>query len=858
MVTDVDECAVRVRLSSVPKLLVLRGILIVLMLFSANIALGQTQLAHASAMDPTMVEQRDLDGDGQPDLTILQGAFMTGNDVIQVYDTNADMTWATQWQQATDFENDIWVFDAGADGEPELILVFGSLSGRQVADVYTDCDGDDHVSYQITSARLDVAECTSWSVSVAADSTWYQDNGEINLNLTFWHDGYTDESFEQIPMVFRPYFTAKPDGEIDDILEIVDANRDGVPEYALRRTLTLFPTQYNRSTSGLRVNAGSHHPAPYSDQLFWPLLVTVEEAPRYNYFDHVPAIFVDWEHSEVEATLEGYPIEVGYHVNSWGAWEKNTVNQVSFENPQAYYDLAADRDGWPELHIRMEYYGPSDPFWRVVPSRRARNDIRYSWNQDNSPDLVWDYKVALAGDHLVDSVVQFADFGIKTIPYEALPSWIVEQAWAWGTLVATEGGGYRSSEGIYEWGATYDFQTDVRDSDTRVPGSAIALNQYLTGASVEPPDRFFESIRAPWRGEFAYLEDRPFLYLSPVDRKLHLRHALKGIWNTGDESEIRVADRDGDAYVDEWLFSRGGILQRQLNLAPDHLILSDSTAERAEVKRTKVGPVLFETLPPHDHNSWQRLGAQLEAYLPSFAPDDFAAMADQFDGPATRIEGATLRSYRPQGDGFRFVLDARPGFRILSDPEGWASKLTAPGAYAISFDGMAWDARPATPAAPRAGELLVGEPGQPLRALEWTSIEILLQNDGLEDVLELPVYAVLTGPAGQQEVLTTTVSLLPAEGSQHVAWDWAPPAAGAWQARIEAGSEPRSGSGVPREVLVTADLYVQPQSVPSAEWLLSLGSPSPPAILGMLGGLALLASATVAVWAATRNLESQV
>jgi len=139
----------------------------------------------------------------------------------------------------------------------------------------------------------------------------------------------------------------------------------------------------------------------------------------------------------------------------------------------------------------------------------------------------------------------------------------------------------------------------------------------------------------------------------------------------------------------------------------------------------------------------------------------------------------------------------------------------------------------------------------------WTPIEILLENDGLEDAHDLAVNALLSGPAAEQEVLTTTVSLLPAEGTQQVVWDWAPPVAGAWQVRIEAGSEPGSVGGLPSEVLVTADLYVEPEPLPSPEWLLSLGSASPPALLALLGGLALLASAAGTLWATGRDLGSQ-
>ncbi len=625
------------------------------------------------------VEQRDLDADESPDLTIIHCAFATTYDIVYVFDSAGDMQTASAWNAATDFVNDVWIFDPGNDGTAQLIIRFAEEDGVLTALIYDDQNGDGQVAFELVGDAVRITESDRWSVKVVSEGAWSLPDGHPAQNLRFFFDGN-----QQI------------------VAGVVDPEHDGVPDYEFWNTLARAASPPTALQPGQWVNRGTIRPAVPADTLFWPLLIAGEPPQVQNKFSITPFIAIDWERATVHSTSigkdsSGYPIEAGYFILPQAPLALNELNYVNFENPLAFYDLAADQDGWPELSIRMEYFGPSDHDLDVGLSQLALDDIRYSWNQDNSPDLVWDYKVGLAGNHVVDSIVQFEDFGITTIPYEQLPTWVTERDWVWGTLVAHEGGGYPSSEGIYEWSATNAFQADAGDTSTVVPDSQRAIRRYLLGSSTEPVDQLYSEIRAGTRGEFGYLDDQPYLYFSPIDARLHLRHAVKGVWNLGDGREIRHADRDGDAYFDEWRYYDQGVLKHQLNLAPGLLLSTDFANRSLLLKQVDVPPQVFETLPPRDHLEWQALEAQLQSHAPTLAPQDFAGMLAQFQGPATQIKGARLKDFRPTHDGFRFVLDLATKPRLLGTPL-LALEEVEPGDYLVTHDGEAFTVAPLAPA----------------------------------------------------------------------------------------------------------------------------------------------------------------
>jgi hypothetical protein len=128
-------------------------------------------------------------------------------------------------------------------------------------------------------------------------------------------------------------------------------------------------------------------------------------------------------------------------------------------------------------------------------------------------------------------------------------------------------------------------------------------------------------------------------------------------------------------------------------------------------------------------------------------------------------------------------------------------------------------------------------------------LEVLLRNEGLEDVHDLPVCVTFDDRVGRQVVMTDTVALLPGEGQQSVVWDWAPAAPGPWQVRIAAycsGSEDVISDG---ELLGEAVVQVTDTGKPSVPWLTSLGGRIPGSIALFLFATVAMAGAAAAVWA---------
>ncbi len=203
---------------------------------------------------------------------------------------------------------------------------------------------------------------------------------------------------------------------------VVDSNRDGIPDYVYSVMQTEIPARYGIPRSSVTANPAAHRPADPSGFAFWPLLAGPHSVKGQRYFDTWPQISVDWKSGRVVGGmgLSGHPIEAGYHINSISQWQSGQVNDAAFENPMAYYNLAGNHDGNPDLHVRVEYAPPGDRYWGGG-TQDAAEDVRYSWNQTNAPGISWDYKFGLAGRHRIDTVETFGPYNVRVVPYNELP-----------------------------------------------------------------------------------------------------------------------------------------------------------------------------------------------------------------------------------------------------------------------------------------------------------------------------------------------------------------------------------------------------------------------------------------------------
>jgi hypothetical protein len=731
------------------------------------------------------VVQEDVDQDGRPDITIIQASFSTNRDLVRVYDGGDNMRASAKWQQATDFKDDTWVFDYAGDGTAQLIIRFSTTGTTTTATLYTDQNKNGRVEYEADGSSIRILEPGFSPFQAVVEGDWTLPNGDLNWNVRFSTDGpfiYFLNGHNVSDYWSRSgYFVA--DGKPDAELAFADADHDGIPEYGIYRVVTPTPSGEGAPRTQAWANEGRHRPQQPTNTIFWPFLTTKDvqgiDQQRGigigtgNYFDSAPFISYSFNAAGIRLmAFQGYPIEQGYHINTLQYFSYNDMNYANFENAMGYYDLAGDKDNVPELHIRNRYFDRDDIYNDYVSA--PTEEIRYSWNQSNDVGFAWDYKLGLVGHNEITETNEIAGFTYNGISYQKLPGWVTSNTWDYATFVAREGAQFQSTEGIYAWAPLERFYD----------GSTATLAHYVAGETVLDIRNAFPSADPGWRGDFApELGAQARLYFSPVDHKLHLMNAQSGVWQIDDASRIHYANLGSGPYLDQLTYTReitgaqAFTITRQLDIAPGHLLYSDE--QGIELRQARVASSLFETLPPTNHAEWQALGEKLEQNRGDTAPGDLHAMLAQFAGPTQRIAGATVRDYRPTSDsGFRFVLDLRANFSAEGADLIGVRGLQS-GAYAVEYNGS-FHVSPLTPPSIQAH-------ASAAQLTQWqaSTIQIALDNRGLEDVRGAVVEFVATQPGGEPTAVTSRTLDLLAGVPAEVGLPWTPNTAGEWSAYVQ-------------------------------------------------------------------------
>lgn len=750
--------------------------------------LGALALQPAHAAEPevcTSGSPIDGDRDGQPEALRLSCAYATERDTITIYPRAGALDPGADWRRVLDTEQALWVFDAGSDGSVNLIIEFRREGPALVAELYDDLNDDGRVSFELQGGQPTITERAlrmaraAWSVRVTAPDGWWVKDGRVNFNLSIAVDG-------PVRATFGPDITYSKmvlDGQPDVAVDVTDPDHNGVPDTDVRRLLMELPSLDGYYRSNIMVNEGGQD-VPIENSIVWPYLGSTFAALRgYNptvtevfrgrggrsygivrdYHENPAPLQVEWERSKIQYIGEFVPSRGGeqqWFVYSLAATPPGTVSTTNFESPFAFYDLANDRDGIPELSVRHVGYAPEDPFYANGLVKHGVRIVRYSWDQDNNQS--WDYKLGLISrSPLITDTVTVGATTLNVLPYDRLAQFSVEQPADAVTFVAQETPNAWTSEGIYQW-----------------DDSPNLSSHYLAGIGTRMPNDDFGAIAAGFRGEINLdYHQPPQLYFSPIDRKLHLLGAERGIWNSGTKGELRVRDTDRDGYLDQWTHTQ--VLtttemitrEQQLNISRSHLIYA--SANGIVLRQAAVPLTSWTVAPPATHAEWQQLGTALEREGPAPAPGDLQAMIAPFRGPEQRISGATVRDYRATGEQFRFVLDLQPGFTVTGAallPRG----DLAPGSYVVSYDG---ELR-VTPLTPPALSATLAD--APLTELEPNLLKLTLRNAGLADVTDGLVEVWAQPPGGAATVVTSdTVSVL---GQEQITLklSWTPRRAGTW------------------------------------------------------------------------------
>lgn len=260
----------------------------------------------AAATGSSVITQLDTNNDGHPDITIIDGAFVTKHDRVTVYDVGGNMRDSQLWSGSTDFTDDTWIFDIGADGTAQLIIQFRREHGNDIAYLWDDVNGDGAVAYKVVGDTVQVTESPFWTLRIEADGSWLLPDGSPNYALTWKMNGCGECS--AIPASARnqllPQFAR--DGKPDYTGGIhVDAN-SGIPTYIYSVMLTPISKSYGFPRSLVHANPTAHRPADPSGYLFWPLLAGPSTPRASRYWDDPPYIYIDWTKGRIVGPSQSF------------------------------------------------------------------------------------------------------------------------------------------------------------------------------------------------------------------------------------------------------------------------------------------------------------------------------------------------------------------------------------------------------------------------------------------------------------------------------------------------------------------------------------------------------------------------
>src|SRR5215212_649094 len=558
-----------------PLLGVLGAMLIALWPVTAATQIATVQAPPYPIAQVSGFRQQDTDGDGQPDVAVLECAFATAADRVTVVDGGGTMRWATEWQQAVDFEDDTWIFDPGATGRARLVIRFSrdAVGSGPIAELYDDQDGDGVVRYRIESRRVVVTEgqYPTATVHLTNGTAWTRPDGLIDYNLRVTTDGVGEDRSKD--------GSAPPhDGKTDTLLLVSADPTTGAPLRQIERSYVQAPIDWGIPRAAVYANEGAPAlpPTPY---IFWVLLGNVGPAYEGASPTANPLIQMDWatcEIARVSIVMPELAPQRGWRISSHMALQDTGESVFDFENPFTYYDIAEDVRGYPSMIIRFSYSPPHAPTFRLGRFPSALTQVDYSWRQYGTDPHVQDFKVSLAGRNEIDTTVDVLGYRIRTLPYEIVPTWVADRTWDMATFVAREGPGYASTEGLYEW---YPLEAGAGRPEDALSKPEIHYD-YFTGVSSEPPVDQYQTITPGFRGEYSFnFGGTPVLYFSVIDRRLHLLTAEGGVWRLDDARAVRYASLDGQ-HINTWKREEHGQVVSSLWFVEDQLILADAEGVR--------------------------------------------------------------------------------------------------------------------------------------------------------------------------------------------------------------------------------------------------------------------------------------
>jgi hypothetical protein len=471
--------------------------------------------------------------------------------------------------------------------------------------------------------------------------------------------------------------------------------------------------------------------------------------------------------------------EQGMQIYSDSTITSKQANDLNFENPFAYYRFDPGHTCFPNLIIRNYYFPRGDaglePGGTVTPAE----DVRYSWGDGNG---LIQYKLGLLGRFAANATLPINGTSVQTMAYPTLPSWVVGRHWDMETFVASETGGYRSSEGIYAWDATGgDFSWALGDTATL-------------------PLQEFRTIAAGMRGEYRVLPTSPpQLYVDALDGRLHLLGAQQGVWVVDQHQTIATSSLDGQT-TDHWSRSADGVPLESLYSMPGALLYADR--QTVTIQQYRAPSAIMALAPPTDEATLNALRRLLPAHPPAIAQQGLRSLLTTSASGRLTLTRTTLAHVRFVAGGWRAELRVAAGAVMTAGmdvpPTLLQPMLTPLGCvlpqratsgsipacppstvdmqYVLRYDG-AWSLQAATPPDLR---ILAVQAGGGHLALAELPITITLGNGGMSDSSGHTVRVWVQQPGKPPIVLGRYAVSVPGGQKRTFSMQWLPSGPGQW------------------------------------------------------------------------------
>ncbi|MCL4508710.1 MAG: hypothetical protein M1296_04185, partial [Chloroflexi bacterium] len=635
--------------------------------------------------------------------TVIVTSFATSHDLVEVYNYQP-VAQSTDWHKATEMDDSTWVFRPGG-GPPKLAIFFTVKDGKHIAELYDDQFGEGAAPVALHNDHVVLTHPIHWTMRAESLTSWYLPGGRIADQLYF--EGAFSLPYEaDANSVLAQHWR----GHAAWDYTLYDPTGSGIPEYGLLRLFPFVAGLANTPRTDLILNVEHYRIEPFHNVVFWPYL-----SPQFmhlrTWFDRTPPISMNWQDGrlvELSSFLPNSEPENGEQIFSAYPFHLHSPNQADFENPFAYYRFDPGNTGFPNLIIRNYYFPKGDLYQQYGGTPSPVEFVRYSWGNGNGRLL---YKIGLLGRYPAQDEVKVGSTTIASMDYATFPKWIMAHIWDFVTFVASEDGGFRSSEGIYAWdqsGRMFDYAYNYRNT--------------------APVDQY-QSIAPGFRGELSpSVTGVVKLYVSHIDGRLHYLGATMGVWNVDGDQVIRTGTLDGQ-HIGIWKRSVHGREVEALYHVPGMLLYAAQgrVVLQQVALHSNSGPID----PPTDETSLNALRAQLPSQVPDIAGEGLDAMLNPAS-PQITLEGASLRDVHILQNGWRAELLPSPNVTLraaTSFPKGALQALISEfrcGAprlvlntmvydctalsdqpLAVSFNG-AWHAQSLTPANVHLTSLTVG------------------------------------------------------------------------------------------------------------------------------------------------------